>query len=260
MNKEFRPILRNLWKCAIVLLLGVAILWGGWKADAYLYGAAGLGFDKDIESQLQVLAANRELFVYDESEWGDMTAGYAVYDMDRDGRLELITSICAGSGIYSYNYFYQINETKDGMAELGKSYYAGKQEWDIDNDYNEPIQAYEENGRIYYPASDYMRDGQSCGCNEGAYYLEENTVVSVAYRTWEEYYSDEEQQIETYYSADGITEISEEEWEQCREKFWEGKTETEALIYFQYATPEQINSMTEEELYYWLAESYVNGK
>lgn len=74
--------------------------------------------DDTSEKQLAVILDNiskwsltKELEQYD-------TYGYAITDLDRNGRLEIITSHCDGAGMYSYNKYYEVNESLDGINEL----------------------------------------------------------------------------------------------------------------------------------------------
>lgn len=74
--------------------------------------------DDTSEKQLAVILDNiskwsltKELEQYD-------TYGYAITDLDRNGRLEIITSHCDGTGLYSYNKYYEVNESLDGINEL----------------------------------------------------------------------------------------------------------------------------------------------
>lgn len=74
--------------------------------------------DDTSEKQLAVILDNiskwsltKELEQYD-------AYGYAITDLDRNGRLEIITSHCDGTGLYSYNKYYEVNESLDGINEL----------------------------------------------------------------------------------------------------------------------------------------------
>lgn len=80
-----------------------------------------------IDQQLKVIEENASLWQVSEKKDGDFCEatdfqdyGYAVFDFDRDGLLEIIKSGWSGTGHYSQNHVYEV--TADGsMAELDSS-------------------------------------------------------------------------------------------------------------------------------------------
>lgn len=67
----------------------------------------------EIEKQLNVILKNKELW-YKDTEFDKYS--YAVTDLDQNGRVEIISSICQGTGIYTYTKIYEINENIDGLT------------------------------------------------------------------------------------------------------------------------------------------------
>lgn len=88
------------------------------------------GINDDILSQLEIFAETFEEWKY--QDMGPYACSYAVYDLDWDGKLELLTKVEAGTGRYSENHFYQVNESGDGICELKQQYYNKNAEFDLD--------------------------------------------------------------------------------------------------------------------------------
>lgn len=67
----------------------------------------------EIEKQLSVILNNKSLW-YKDTEVEKYS--YAVTDFDKNGRMEIVSSICQGTGIYTYTEIYEINESMDGLT------------------------------------------------------------------------------------------------------------------------------------------------
>lgn len=107
---------------------------------------------EEVKNQLTAFANAKDIWnMEDYSPW---SFSYAVFDLDMDGRLELITSVTAGTGLYSENHFYQADDT--GILELPQEYYSDYAEFDILN--NDSI-AYRDGNIIYYPSVDVEKNG-----------------------------------------------------------------------------------------------------
>ncbi len=60
-----------------------------------------------LENQLNLILSKKEL-------WEEEDFLYTVTDLDQNGRLELISASCQGTGIYTYSHIYEVSE--DGTA------------------------------------------------------------------------------------------------------------------------------------------------
>lgn len=69
----------------------------------------------DSEWQLQLLAENYQLWRGDEEY---VSYGYAVTDLDRNGRLEILAASMQGTGLYTYAVCFEVNETGTGVDEV----------------------------------------------------------------------------------------------------------------------------------------------
>lgn len=64
------------------------------------------------EKQIDVVFSNKTLWNKD-TEFEKYS--YAVTDLDQNGRIEIITSICQGTGMYTTTTIYEVNESMDGL-------------------------------------------------------------------------------------------------------------------------------------------------
>lgn len=233
-------------------------------AESYETGTEshGTGTEKRYELE-ETVEKQLELFARFLLECGiNMGMDYTVYDLDQDGKLELITSFCEGTGRFSTNRFYQVTDTPAGVVELEQIHYLAS-EGEFDLGFSELETAYEENGRRYYPAMDYIRGGAGYyEMIEGAYYLEEGRVYNITYRMFEVCPVYDEAgnvtQSYTYYDVkDTKKEISEKEFEERGAAFLRGKTPVEYRMDWCYYSGMGIS---EQELFDLLAECYLNGE
>ena len=65
------------------------------------------------EYQLNVILNNKNLW-YKDTEFEKYS--YAVTDLDQNGRIEIVSSICQGTGIYTYTTIYEVNENGDRLS------------------------------------------------------------------------------------------------------------------------------------------------
>ena len=161
--------------------------------------------------QIALLAANDAQWVKTDPA---VPYSFAVTDLDRNGRLEIITSICMGTGFFSENEIWEVNGTFDGVVRC---------ETDFDEYYSESdlfsgdMKAFERGGDYYYIVTDYIRNGyayhaeetRSMCLKDGAY-----SETLLAYRVTE--VSEDYEETTTYYNADDEV-ISEAEFSMMSE-------------------------------------------
>lgn len=71
---------------------------------------------RSVYNQLTIMAENADVWTEDYESLGEVVH-YAVMDLDRNGRQELIVSGIGGTGLYTTNRIYEINENYDGLTE-----------------------------------------------------------------------------------------------------------------------------------------------
>ena len=199
-------------------------------------------------------------------EYGPSVGDYLLYDMDRDGSLELITSINQGTGRYSDNHFYSL--AADGeLTELSlvRLCDSVEKEWQADFDIGgrTDIQAYrDENNIIYYAGNDYIREGIFGGYNEtGFYYLKEGTVYQDSIRGYSEFFGSDGEDSEIHYYNMSDKEITEEQYEKIREDYIKDMEEIRAYQEWTYFSYEEIQKggISEEEIRLRLFESFLGS-
>ena len=80
------------------------------KIESYINGENL--YKVTTETQLNVILNNKNLW-YKDTEFEKYS--YAVTDLDQNGRMEIISSICQGTGIYTYTTIYEVSENGDGL-------------------------------------------------------------------------------------------------------------------------------------------------
>lgn len=85
---------------------------------------------------------------------------YTVTDLDRNGRLELISASVRGTGIYTYSDYYEVNEQLDGLTQCEVHTNMEDSGADI---VVEAVPVYYDGkaDTYYYIFSDYIRDGMT---------------------------------------------------------------------------------------------------
>lgn len=68
------------------------------------------------EKQLKVILDNQSMWSLASDGESHDTYGYAVTDLDQNGRLEIIASSCNGTGLYTHTKYYEVNENADGLT------------------------------------------------------------------------------------------------------------------------------------------------
>ncbi len=127
-------------------------------------------------AQIRVLAEHSDKWKL--LDYAPVVGNYAVYDLDGDGRLELIANAVQGTGMYSDNYFHQVNTENTDVVELEQ---VSGDEWGIGFDLGiigSGTKAYiDEKGICYYTASDYTKSGiWKSTCCEGCFYLVDGSI------------------------------------------------------------------------------------
>ena len=205
---------------------------------------------ENVKNQLTAFANAKDIWnMEDYSPW---LFSYAVFDPDMDGRLELITSVTAGTGLYSENHFYQADDT--GILELPQEYYSDYAEFDILN--NDSI-AYRDGNIIYYPSVDVEKNGIfEAFFSDGAYYVENGVICSRAYRSNYRVWHDEGDDMEeTFCDIEG-NEISQDVWERSFDAFYGGMEQMSYVISWKTIEAGELTQTSCQGIFAELADSY----
>ena len=218
----------------------------------------------DISSQIQLIVDNFELwkmdgeFVQDSKPYG----GYTVTDIDKNARLEIISSEIEGSGNYSYNNIWEVNESFDALV-LCKREQTAEKETQIDIMEESVPAYYDDDLCAYYLTFDDMK-GDSL-----TYLYEEKRALSLqnglliekilAHKTIIEYKLESDRDDSSSYSdptyrdMDGKN-ISEEEYNNITDRYYGELQKMQA--YIQWIDAQDMSGIENDELYNILYCSY----
>ena len=115
------------------------------------------------EEQIAIFVANRDLWYPVDDYY--VPYSYTVCDLDQNGRMELLINICMGTGFFSENAAWEINESCDGIVSCGEIFET--YESVVDLGYPETNVFYDaESGVYYFMAEDYIRNGWAFNATE----------------------------------------------------------------------------------------------
>ena len=143
---------------------------------------------KDAEKQIDVMMNNIDTWLA-KDEYGYQ---YAITDLDQNGRLEIIASICQGTGHFTTTKIFEVNEQKDGLSEIDYPYKDGDSMVDIVD--TRIVCFYDNQNDIYhYIMNDLIKNGAAEYYeNKRDFYIKDGKVHEnfLAYK--EEIYSSED--------------------------------------------------------------------
>lgn len=220
-------------------------------------------FTKEEQAQIEFFAKNRQQWRFDLETYGPYGLQYAVYDLDGDGRLELMTTVCMGTGLFSENHFYRMSEDGKTLETLNQRELPGQENQDFPDldgyDMNWSMDAYRDSRcRVYYSGSNISRNGAAFhGVIQGFFYLEEDMVTfqDICYST-SEAASNNVDTIDTYYDMDG-NEIPKEAYDLLLSDFVKGMERGKA--YINWFPDSDVTRDTDDDWEQRLAQSYRYG-
>lgn len=178
---------------------------------------------------------------------------YTVTDLDRNGRLELIVSVCMGTGFFSYNNVWEVSESFDGITLCRTPYGEYGSQSDI---IVSQLKAYTDGEHYYYIVSDYVRSGWAWNGEEIRAYslkdgaISDETLASYSCNNYEDGTSDT-----TYFDADG-REISQSEYEDIADEIFEDLEELDVTILWQMLSEEEFSQLDDGSLTSLLAQAW----
>lgn len=206
-----------------------------------------------IDKQIQVIADQVSVWKGEEEV---LNYGYAVTDLDHNGRLELIASTCIGTGIYTYSSFYEVNENGDGLDVCEYPGAEGGSEADIMEDNSVRVYYDIDSNTYYYIFNDIIRYGVAeIHKNMRAIYLESGSISEKFISSSELMYIEDDIDGK-YYDAEG-NHVSEEEYDVLIDKVFEDLEEKQATIQWESYRAEELLSMKDKDLYDMLEKSYL---
>lgn len=206
-----------------------------------------------IENQLQIILDNyiwpSEHYIY----------RYAITDLDQNGRLEFISTIQQGSGKYTDSYYYEVNESFNGLTDL-KMTKLEESGADIVVD-SVPVYYDLDNNIYYYIFNDVLKDGiHRYYENKRAISLKDGKLSEymLAYKTtWYKENPSVSSPSVSYEDLDG-NEISENEYNCIADITFPDFIKKEAYIYWFDIDDLDLNNLNDSVLKPILRKSY-NG-
>lgn len=207
----------------------------------------------DAAQQVQLIAEHAGQWT-DTMEEEGVLYFYAVTDLDHNGRLELITSSCQGTGLYTYSYYYEVNENFDGLHNFELSVPEGDSQPDIITD-SVPVYYDSQKNLYYYIFDDTIRGGAGMSYTyKCALFINGGKVETIGLGSKGTVFDGDAVSV-TYTDADN-REISEDEYLTIADTRFKGLEKDTASIDWHKADKAEIRSMKREQLVEELLESY----
>lgn len=233
--------------CGGLLLLGFALSGCGTDATPSPKEAGKAEKGIDYERQIALIAEKAELWKGDEEQVTEPYF-YAVTDLDQNGRLELIQSICQGTGFYTYTRLWEVNA--EGTDLIACAYAVAEEESQPDVIAN-PDGAYfdEAQNRYYYIFRDDLRIGGAEYVQDWvAFSLRDGAVSTSLLGQKHTIYEENGVEVTVYTDADGA-EIDEAAYNRAAEKAFSDLMAMDATIgWTDYMVSAEMDRLTTEEL------------
>lgn len=211
---------------------------------------------QELAPQLKIMADNKELWLTNEKY---STYSYAVTDLNQDGRLEVLESVCEGTGIYTHTNVYEVSEDLTSLTLYESLLDEFTSQADLITE--KATVYYEKEKEIYHyifhdlaknGAAEYYENVRDWSLQNG-----QITEKFLAYR-------------DTLYNSEGIPtitceeedangerkEITEEEYENIAEKRFAGMEKKTVNIHWIMKSPEEAAGMSDEDIVTMLRKSW----
>lgn len=209
--------------------------------------------ENSVEDQIAVIGKNLSTWS-GEVEYSQY--GYAVTDLNQNGRLEIVAATCQGSGLYTDCNIYEVNDDCTGLTKLDPHLQEGDSWPDIlvdqaDVYYDKSTDTY------YYIIDDVLRVsmGESAVIKESVSISKTDikiTSLATQYNT-----ADENGDLKSTYSLPDETEITEKEFESIADKTYaDFEKKTVNFSWQTYNTNNDILKLSDDKLISVLKNSF----
>ena len=123
------------------------------KEAAVSKGQILLGID-NLDQQIETLISSRDVWTVEDVAFDHHT--YAITDLDRNGRIEIVATVNQGSGLYSTSDFFEVKEDLSGVEKVSWDKTEGESEPDLGMSTCECYYK-EDTGEYHYIFTDIMR-------------------------------------------------------------------------------------------------------
>jgi len=213
-----------------------------------------IGDTHSVTDQLKIIASHIDLWA-SPADYANDVYNYAVTDLDKNGRLEIIASNCGGTGYYTYSKFYEINKDYNGLIACEYLTHEDDSQADIAV---ESVSGYYDPQKdiMYYIFDDFLKSSAAeFDENKRAVYLKDGSIkeILLAYKTTK--YTDSSSSETTCMDKDQ-KQISEEEYETIADSIFAGMEKKRvSLGWCDFSQPDELKNMSEKELIDMLTKS-----
>lgn len=153
----------------------------------------------------------------------------AVTDLDRNGRLEVLTASLQGSGLYTYVNCWEVSEQGTALVQCPDNTGEGEAWPDIIKDrlsgYRDPV-----SGRMTYVCEDVTRDGAAHYLtSKQSFCLDHGQITLHVLATMDEVYTTETVSMKNYYDGSDAP-ITEQEYNSAEERAFAGQEQGEISL------------------------------
>lgn len=171
----------------------------------------------DYKKQLDLILNNKTMW-YKDTEFDKYS--YAVTDLDKNGRLEIISSICQGTGMYTYTEIYEVTENIDGLKLCESDLMEYDSQADIIKN-NWKVFYDNANEKYHYVFDDLTKNGAAEYYENKRDFCLSDGKIAERYLAYKETIYQGDTPAVTYTDLNDVV-ISEEEYNNYEEKFFEG--------------------------------------
>ena len=205
----------------------------------------------DVTAQIQMIAKNVSVWKLEEDPI--QAVGYTVTDLDQNGRLEIISSVMGGTGMFSTNKMWEVNETGTELIFCESDRETEGEGYDIMKD-RMPVYYDKAENRYYYLVEDIMRNGMASNTTVvGSASLSEGMLHTLPLTVKTEEY-DENGEVKITFKDAEENELTEEEYMGITDKHFQGFEKKEAGV--DWLIGENFGEMVESVIAEKLEASY----
>ncbi len=207
------------------------------------------------EAQIELIVQEQERWLPEE-EWYYQPYSYAITDLNQNGRLELLVSICEGTGIYTMTDVYEVSKDGESLIRCDNSMGEGASQVDLIVG-KAPVYYNEKSGTYTYLFSDFMRSGWEWNGEEvRAISLDEGVLTEILIAGVSNEYDMEGNCTTTYYNAVG-EDIDETAYHAAVADYFADCAEMEALFAWQMYSYDEAAAMDADAWELALQSSYA---
>lgn len=232
----------------------VAYVMGTWQEyTEYIDELSGV---ISVDRQIEIFAKEIDKWALD-VEYADDLYRVVLTELDYDGKLDLIVSNCGGTGVFSYNYFYEI-DTEGNIKELETNFTEGSSQIDIVVETTDVYSSSSMNGiQDYYILGDFMKVAPD------EYYEDirslsvvDNVVLETLLAYKNTTYSSENYVATSVYTDYSGNNITEEEYNNFAEKHYDEMGLQKKKAYFEWKDVRALQGLSTEEIKDMLRDSF----